>query len=72
MMRAKGLASAWTDLINCREQVVYGLLGSEGGGVDGDAGEMDVEGMAAGEAVLRGFGIVEDGALNILEDAPVE
>jgi hypothetical protein len=38
VMRAKSLASAWSDLINCCEQVVYGLLGSEGGGVDGDAG----------------------------------
>lgn len=51
---------------------VDGGLSSEVGGVERELGEAGVEGVAAGEALFGGGGILEDRACNVLKHAAVE
>ena len=59
-------------MVQTGEDGLDGLVRSEGGGVDGEAGEAGIERVAAGEAELGGGGIFENRACDVLQHAAVE
>ena len=57
--------------VHSGEDGIYGFVGGLGGGIDGEARQAAVERVAAGEALLGGDGVLEDGAADVLQHAAV-